>query len=92
VAEPLAVLPPGAKVAISFDIAEVRKSLSVFSTRLEGERYVKALKLRKPDLVSLATALGVEPASKDNIDTLVNKIVCGTVGGRADAVAMHHTS
>jgi len=86
----IAVLPPGAKIAKSFDLADIQKTLSSFSTRLEGERFIKGLKLGKPDVYQLAKALGVEPGSKDTIAVLVDKIVGGTVGGRADSAAMRH--
>ena len=84
----IAILPAGARIEKAFDAEDVRKSLAAFTTRLEGERYIKSLKLLKPDLLKLAQALDVSPGLKDSVTTLIDKIVGGTVGGRADTAAI----
>jgi len=89
----LTFVPPGAVVVFPGpDASEVRDRLASAASRQVAAQYLASLKLKKPDLVSLAKQLDIAVVSKDTIPTIQRKIVEGTVGVREDHSAIRDRS
>ena len=81
--------PPGASlVTVGPDATEVRTRLVAAGTRQAASAYLEGLKLRKPELVSLARQLDIALGSKDRVEDIKRKIVHGTAGTREEAAAI----
>lgn len=81
--------PPGASlVTAGPDAAEVRTRLVAAQSRQKASSYLEGLKLKKPELISLARQLDIAVGSKDRVDDIKRKIVQGTAGTREEAAAI----
>jgi hypothetical protein len=89
----LTFLPPGASVVfMGPDADEVRARLAAAQSRREAADYLAGLKLKKPELVSLAKQLDIAVVSKDTVPAVHRKIIDGTAGVREDAAAIRDPS
>jgi len=89
----LTFIPPGASVVFPGpDAGEVRARLAAARSRLDAADYLAGLKLKKPDLVSLAKQLDISVVSKDTMPVIHRKIIDGTAGMREDAAAIRSPS
>jgi hypothetical protein len=89
----LKLVPPGAAIVFPGpDAGEVRDRLASAASRQEAAQYLAGLKLKKPDLVSLAKQLDIAVVTKDTMPTIQRKIVEGTVGVREDHSAIRDRS
>jgi hypothetical protein len=81
--------PPGASLVVAGpDAAEVRERLTTAGSRQKATAYLQGLKLKKPELVSLARQLDVAVGSKDVIAEITRKIVQATAGTREESAAI----
>jgi hypothetical protein len=89
----LAFVPPGAMVVFPGpDATEVRSRLASAASRQDAAQYLASLKLKKADLVSLATQLEIAFVSKDTMPVIQRKIVEATAGVREDHSAIRDRS
>jgi hypothetical protein len=89
----LAFVPPGAAVVFPGpDAGEVRARLAAAGSRQEAAEYLAGLKLKKPELISLAKQLAIAVVSKDTVPVVQRKIVEGTAGVREDHSAIRDRS
>lgn len=89
----LTFLPPGASVVFPGpDADEVRTRLAAAQSRREAADYLASLKLKKPELISLAKQLDIAVVNKDTMPVVHRKIIDGTAGVREDAAAIRDSS
>ncbi|WP_143175211.1 hypothetical protein [Cryptosporangium aurantiacum] len=86
-------IPPGAEVVVQGpDAAKVEQELGAVGSRSEANEYLAQLNLGRAQLISLAKQLRVGVRSRDNMETIREKIVEATAGAVLDSAAIHRKS
>ncbi len=82
------VRPPKSAAVLSVSPEQVNLDLKSLPTRHDAQQYLNGLRLKRPELAALATALEVPFTSKDSASNIITKIVEQKVGQRLDVEAI----
>src|SRR5262249_10276227 len=73
------------EAALAINVEQVGLDLKALPDRASAQRYLTDLRLKKPEMTSLATQLHVPVSSKDSVAAMISKIVAQKVGQRLDS-------